>query len=320
MEFTRSATFSSIKFPQLAPRYQGMPRRYEETKPVVIQDFTHRKIVGIGHEIQSRLLDRLDVEKADAIEQAKLETWEEAEKKKQSAVRRVRDEAAVQIKKALEEQSVEHEQRIKEEVVHVEMAMQKQSIEQVQVERAKGEKAQAAAIKEVEQRCAKELEKAVAEAHKKEQHIAAENIKNLTQNHNSLLEDMQKAHVVELASELALLTAEKDKQREDAVNAAHEFEQKVTQDITQKLRQKFEKQSAQESVKINAKNFEISRIGRRMEEIEKEKERLAEYLQTTRKSFQDFIDRVQKMKNGEADFMLPPAYINEIERGLMEAE
>lgn len=46
MEFTRSATFSSIKFPQLAPRYQGMPRRYEETKPVVIQDFTHRKIVG----------------------------------------------------------------------------------------------------------------------------------------------------------------------------------------------------------------------------------------------------------------------------------
>ena len=41
-----SVSYSTTKFPQLAPRYHGMPRRYEETKPVVIQDFTHRKIVG----------------------------------------------------------------------------------------------------------------------------------------------------------------------------------------------------------------------------------------------------------------------------------
>lgn len=36
----------SLKFPQLTPRYHGVPRRYEETRPVVIQDFTHRKIIG----------------------------------------------------------------------------------------------------------------------------------------------------------------------------------------------------------------------------------------------------------------------------------
>ena len=68
-----------------------------------------------------------------------------------------------------------------EEVVRVEMAMQKIAIEQVQEERAKGEKVLAQTVKEIEERCARELEQAVADARTEEQHIAAENIKNLIQ-------------------------------------------------------------------------------------------------------------------------------------------
>ena len=65
--------------------------------------------------------------------------------------------------------------------MRVEMAMQKIAIEQVQEERAKGEKVLAQTVKEIEERCARELEQAVADARTEEQHIAAENIKNLIQ-------------------------------------------------------------------------------------------------------------------------------------------
>lgn len=39
-------TVYNIKFPELT-RYHGMPRRYEETRPVVVQTFAHRKILGM---------------------------------------------------------------------------------------------------------------------------------------------------------------------------------------------------------------------------------------------------------------------------------
>ena len=32
--------------PALVPRYNGVPRRYEETKPAYVQNFTHKRIVG----------------------------------------------------------------------------------------------------------------------------------------------------------------------------------------------------------------------------------------------------------------------------------
>ncbi|XP_076471094.1 uncharacterized protein C6orf163 homolog [Babylonia areolata] len=311
---------ASVKFPQLAPRYQGMPRRYEETKPVVIQDFTHRKILGIGYDIQSRLLDRLEREKTEAIEATEVATWEKAEKKKHSAVKKVRDEAAKKIEKALEQQSKDHEQRIKEEVIRVEMAMQKLAIEQVQEERAKGEKQLAQAVQQVEERCATELEQAVAQARQEERDVAAENIKVLNEKHEALIEDLRKAHVVDIAQELALLTVKKDQERDEAVQKAREYEQKLTKDIVSKMTAKFEAEIKQESEKIYDKIIQIQDLKTQLDSAEKEKERLAEFLHTTRFWFQDFIDRVQQVQKGYADFILPPAYIEEIERGLMNAQ
>lgn len=37
----------SLTLPTL-PRYSGVPKRYEETRPVLIQDFSHRRILGRG--------------------------------------------------------------------------------------------------------------------------------------------------------------------------------------------------------------------------------------------------------------------------------
>ena len=59
--------------------------------------------------------------------------------------------------------------------------MQKQAIEQVQEERARGERALAEAVRKTEERCARELEEAVAKARAEERAIAADNIRKLTE-------------------------------------------------------------------------------------------------------------------------------------------
>ena len=120
------------------------------------------------------------------------------------------------------------------------------------------------------------------------------------------------------AESLALLTAKKDHECEQAVKKAHEYEQKVTKDIVMKLKQTYEARVTQEANKIHDKLIQIEKLKKQVEEVEDEKKRLASFLHTTRFWFQDFIDRVQKVQKGQADFMLPPAYIEEIERGLME--
>ena len=45
------ANIGSLTLPMLKTetRYNGMPRRYEETKPAVVQNFTHRYILGKTH-------------------------------------------------------------------------------------------------------------------------------------------------------------------------------------------------------------------------------------------------------------------------------
>ena len=53
------------------------------------------------------------MEKMEAMQSVETVTWEKAEKKKHSAVRRVRDEAAKTLENVLEQQKKEHEQKLK---------------------------------------------------------------------------------------------------------------------------------------------------------------------------------------------------------------
>ena len=80
---------------------------------------------------------------------------------------------------------------------------------------------------------------------------------------------------MELAQSLALLTARKDQEREEAVTKAHAFERKVTEQVVRELRERYEAQIAAESAKIKEKNSEIEKVAQEMAEVKKEKERLA---------------------------------------------
>jgi hypothetical protein len=70
-------------------------------------------LTGLGHDIQKRLLERLEEEKKEAVELAERDTWEKAEKKKQQAVKKAREEAEKKTEKALAEQKKYYEQLMK---------------------------------------------------------------------------------------------------------------------------------------------------------------------------------------------------------------
>lgn len=311
---------SSLKFPQLAPSYHGVPRRYEETRPVVIQDFTHRKIVGIGHDIQRRLLDRLEREKTETVQAAEEAVRKEAEKHKKSAVRRVREEGIEQLQQRIEEERKVFEQKIKEECLKVEMVLQKQSIEQVQEERAKAEKTLKDTTKKMEVRCVQDLKEAVALARKEEKTIAAEQLEQLTQKHAAELEKSKKDAAEDKAWELASLTAYKDLQREKAVKETHEKEQKIAKEKLERLKHENDAALARDYNKVLEHVVEVEELKAEIANLKKEKERVGEYLMVTRKHFQDFINRMREFDAGQSDYMLPPAYLDEIEKGLMIAE
>lgn len=63
--------------------------------------------------------------------------------------------------------------------MQVELAMQKLAIEQVQEERAKGEKHLAETIKLIEEQHAQELERAINKARTEEQRVASDKIMNI---------------------------------------------------------------------------------------------------------------------------------------------
>ncbi|XP_025094445.1 uncharacterized protein LOC112564078 isoform X2 [Pomacea canaliculata] len=96
-------TVYNIKFPELT-RYHGMPRRYEETRPVVVQTFAHRKILGLGHDIHVRLMEHLESEKTEAIQRAEKEIWRQADIRTEMAIKATREEMAGEVAKALAEQ------------------------------------------------------------------------------------------------------------------------------------------------------------------------------------------------------------------------
>nr|KAG5690851.1 hypothetical protein BaRGS_031203 [Batillaria attramentaria] len=275
---------------------------------------------GIGHDIQRRLLERLEREKTETVRAAEEAVWEEAEKRKASALQRVRDEGVQQIQQQLEEERKMHEQHVKEECLKVEMAMQKQAIEQVQEERAKAEKQLKEAVERVEARCAKELKEAVAQAKQREQEAAAKNIVTIVQKHAVETEKIRTEAMQDKAKAITALTVAKDEERANAVAQACERERKIATEKLDKMRKEGQKALEREYKKMVEMIVEIEGLKVQIQEVEKRKERVSEYLMVTRQHFQDYIDRMKAFYPGQADYMLPPAYLDEIERGLMVAK
>lgn len=121
------------------------------------------------------------------------------------------------------------------------------------------------------------------------------------------------------AKELAALTKSKDAERVNAVVEVREREQELAKERLEKVKRDCQAAMEREYRKVVEHIVEIESLKMQIESIEKKKERISQFLATTREKFQEFINRMKKFDAGQSDYMLPPAYIEEIERGLQIA-
>jgi len=226
-----------LTLPALKVNYNGLPRRYEETKPVFVQNFTHQRIVGIGKDIQRRILDSIEAEKLEDLRKAEEAVWVQAKKEKLDAVKKAREEEKATAEKILQRKIKEYEQKIREECLKIEMAMQKLAMEQLKEERARGERAKEEAIKKTEERCHQELLAAVDSARKEEKQIASDAQARLMKKHETEFNEYKKFAADDKKQALETLKNTKDTERIRAVKEAQDFTQKVADKRLREVRE-----------------------------------------------------------------------------------
>ncbi|XP_053406555.1 caldesmon-like [Mercenaria mercenaria] len=302
---------STVSLPMLTPR--NVPRRYEETRPVLIQGCAHSRIIGLGNELHRKEQEKAENEKLHAIRLAEQAVWEEAEKLKAIALAKANEEAAIEQERVIRKLKKQHGRALLEEALKVEMAMQKLAIEQVKQERLEGEQRLKKAVKETEERCQKQQEAAVAKARAEEKQIAKEEAELAAHP----LQVFYQRGLMNLLKTLMLfqkLRDEKDLEKANKVKDAEERQRRIAQEKIGSLTGQFEAVITSLKQEIESKKDDIFNLVAEKSDLQRQKTQVENCLVDTRKDFQDFIDNLPPYHKMQADFLLPRIYLDELER------
>lgn len=302
---------AAINLPLITPR--NVPKRYEETRPVLIQGCAHSRIIGLGHELHRKELEKAEHDKLGAIRVAEQAVWEEAEKIKQVALEKAREDATHEQERVIKKLKKAHAKAILEEALKVEMAMQKLAIEQVKQERMEGEKRLQAAVKTTEERCHKQLLEAVAKARQEEQKTAADEAARVKQENQKKFDTAMKQAENEKTLALKELRDAKDLEKARAVQEAEMRERRISREKVEALTRQYEAVITDLRQEIEEKKNEIKQLIGQNADTERQKTQVENCLLDTRKDFQDFIDNLPPYDKTQADFMLPRVYLDELE-------
>ncbi|XP_064600898.1 uncharacterized protein LOC135467067 [Liolophura sinensis] len=306
----------SLTLPAL-PRYSGVPKRYEETRPVLIQDFSHKRILGrsfaLGHEIHRKLHEEAEEEKQKAIRTTEEMVWLEAKAVAEQDLQRVLEEAKLEqdrVVKKIHESARSCNQGAGEEdaqeALRVEMAMQKSALEQVRIEREEGARRMKEVLAQMEAEIVQKREEAVKAAREEEQRIAAREIARITRIHNEELKRVKDEAEAVLKETKEEISEVQEKAVKEAVQETIKQENlKHTADLASAI-VSYDIELAKMRIELDIQLNEINRLLARVEDRERAKERIKEELKRTRQSFQDYITRVGKFTEGHAAFMLNP--------------
>lgn len=294
--------------------HNAVPRRYEETRPVIIQGSAHSKILGLGHMLISREFEKAEQEKQKAIRVAEEAVWQQAEHIKAEAVQKCREEAALDQERAIKKLKKAHAKALKEEALKVEMAMQKLAIEQVKQERAEGEVRLKNTVLATEARCHNELVAAVAKAREEEKQAAAAETAKVAKANKEKYDAALKKAAEELAKALKELRDAKDLEKATAVQNAEARERNIAKEKCQSITGQYEAVVKKLRDEIETSNAEICKLEKQIAEMTKCKDNVENCLLDTRNDFQDFIDKLPPFDKFQADFLLPLVYIEELEK------
>ncbi|XP_071947915.1 uncharacterized protein C6orf163 homolog [Antedon mediterranea] len=288
----------------LNPNYTGIPRRYEDTKPVQTQAFTHSSILDIGQSIHTRWERDAFSEREAAIRATEDSVWAEGERLKNAEIHKVQLRCGQEKEQALKDLQSQHEWDFKEEALRIEGEMQKMTIEQVRAERESGEEQLRKTVEKLKTECEEEKIKAVQCAREEEKNLAAKEAarvaivvakntekaaKEAANDNENALKDLDKK-----------LTDEKTK----AVSETQKIERQTAATEMQKLKQLHAKEIAKLEEKLSKEEKAHKSTDNELEQMTKEKDSWVKKYTGLKDSYQLFIDETKGFCPGQADFLL----------------
>ncbi|XP_041368594.1 rac guanine nucleotide exchange factor JJ-like [Gigantopelta aegis] len=291
-----------------------IPKRYEETRSPIIQDFTHQRILCYGSEIQKKVIEKQEEEKQNVLRKSEEEVWHHAESVKNDELKKLRDQLKAEHEKTIKKLQKEKEQALKEESLKVEMQMQKLAIRQVQEERIKGEEALAKALKHAEEVAVKELHEACSAIKKHERATAEAFVTNLVEKHTREMIQLRKDASEDKKNAILQVIETKKREKEKAVKAARLEEQKIAAKNLQECKTYFESKLKKLEEIISEKDEEIKRRVKEIEKSEFLKKAVEKSLLELRVAYQEYIERTSNLNRELTDIFLPSVYLDEVEK------
>ncbi|XP_072037313.1 uncharacterized protein [Amphiura filiformis] len=294
-----------VKNPKaLKPNYEGVPLRYEDSKPVLVQAYTHKNIIGMGQKVHSQWEKSAEIERDRAVSAAKQDVWEQAEHAKKVALEKCKGAGQHELEQTMENLKISHERSLKEEALRVEGEMKKQAAEQLGVAREKGEQVLRETVEKVKADKDKEREEAVAKAREEERQIATKAAEKVAKEVEEREVVAAKKAAEEQKNALKALEAKKNDERVQAILTAQRQEKRTAADELAKVR----KEHSQEIALLKEKIKEWEGINQETwKEVEKEQKEKEDWIEEYRKlkvSYQRFIDGTNGFNQGQAEFLL----------------
>ncbi|XP_067936637.1 uncharacterized protein C6orf163-like [Watersipora subatra] len=281
-----------------------VPKRYEETKPVKVQNFTHQRIMDLGELINRQTREESVKLQQVAVEKAVAETWEAAKELKIQAVREALDEAKVQHEKQLQQLRQQHERSITEKTLAVQTKMQNKMREMIEAEKIQAAAELKATVEQVKEKCSLELQEAVESARIQELKVAEQERKQLLQEAAEKLAKTREALATEQDLALAAFDKKKENEKAAAVLKAQTAEKEVGAAAVAAVQrqhvveiEKLEKAIISVHKKVEKKEKEVARV-------QTKREQLYDELIKVQANYQEFIDRHPMFDPGQSRYLL----------------
>ncbi|XP_033098383.1 uncharacterized protein C6orf163 homolog [Anneissia japonica] len=288
----------------LNPNYTGIPLRYEDSKPMMTQSFTHNDILGIGQSIHTKWEQDALSEREAAIRAAEDSVWAEGERLKDSEIQKVKLKCLQEKEKALKDLQTQHERNLKEEALRIEGEMQKMAIEQVRAERESGESILRETVQKAIAKCEEERIKAIEDTRDEEKTLASKEAARVAKEVAKQREAAAKLSREDRAN--ALMTIEKrltDDKNKAVCDAQKTERQKAATEI-QRLKQLHAKEISKLETRIKEEKVAHKLTENQLELITKEKDMWIKKHEHLKESYQLFIDETKGFQSGQADFLL----------------
>ncbi|KAM9018862.1 uncharacterized protein C6orf163 homolog isoform 1-T1 [Ara ararauna] len=280
--------------------------RIREYKPFITRYYTHHDILEIGAHIEQEKHEKKEAEVRECIEKMKAEIWSQAETLKEDAVEKALNEAAAKHSAFVQDLQKNFEKKLREEVRKAKAEMQQYMEEQQKREAEDAEQRMAHKLQRILMECAQDKMQAVAEARKQEREAAFQEAATL---HRKRLEELKEE--IRLAEEQyhkSIDQLKKEKDRE--IHTVRSIIQKESETETEKQPEKAEPLQVGELEKVmvmlKAAEEQIKTLTQELEKVTEWKDILENEIQTTRQTFQKYIDvTFPSLSPGQADFILP---------------